>query len=466
MGIAPKLSGDALDFVKFIDESGAMAGVDQQSLVRGMKLNLADSASKGQRMIAEVEHIPQKIGFNMGEQMNQLVHHSATYDRYKRSGQNLADKTVREKAMIEARALSMEMNRAGELGYSHGSAAAILQFLQMPHKAVLQQTNRKLSVSARRRMLLADTVLWGTPAALIGAVIGEATLPEDRDLRELVMDGLVSVLLNKMFTILGGEESKTDFSSLAPSSMDGWIKIWSAAMEEGSINTLLASPAGQLWAKDGGRIQNALSAVSRYLTQSESYDVPPYKLSTALNEVMKITSGWNNMDKARIMFNLRKKIDAKGIVTDSEVTFFEAMWQAAGFGTQDERNLYMASMKVSKLTKARTKELDQMYADVMRWSNQQMTGDVNDIEHLTLTVNMLMEAFGDNPQEAEYIQKKFAKDIRGPHQELMERIMKAAGMPNDKDLLNAVRTSPLPDEEKKQIEDYIQYINSYQNKDK
>jgi hypothetical protein len=76
--------------------------------------------------------------------MNQLGHLAAVHEKWMREGKNLADKTVRDLAMTEARALSYDLNSAGELTYTKSTPAMILQFLQMPHKAMLQLVNRKL----------------------------------------------------------------------------------------------------------------------------------------------------------------------------------------------------------------------------------------------------------------------------------------------------------------------------------
>lgn len=166
----------------------------------------------------------------MGERANMLGHAAAVYDKFKRNGRNMADKAVRDEAISEMSAISYGMNFAEDMPYNQTSAALILQFMQVPHKAFLQMTNRRIDMGTRMRMLAADVLLWGGPTMIVSDMLGGDILPDNPDLRETLVWGLESMLLNHMFRTFADDDTNVDFSSFAPMDMTGWKKVVEAVM--------------------------------------------------------------------------------------------------------------------------------------------------------------------------------------------------------------------------------------------
>lgn len=460
LGIKSTLtSGDALakSFTTFVDDSGMVAGVDRNSLVRGMGLSMADSSSGFKRGIGFAASVPQQIGFDVGEKVNQLGHLAAVHEKYTRKGINLADKTQRDLALSEARALSYDLNKAGELAYTQGSAAMLLQFLQMPHKAVLQAVNRRISWDAKARMIGWDMVMFGLPTGLIGSIMlaagadGDELLPDDPDLRDAYVTGAEAYFMNRLLTLLddSGEQTRIDFSALQPYDMDGWARMYTAMMDKGYLAALAASPAGQIMAVDGtngsrknGRIPQALLTMGRFFNVVDEVDPQtPTEFTTVLNDVAKITSGWSAASNAMIMLEARKKFDSMGVTVDSSVTTPEIGAAFLGFGTRATKDLYDVSKHRQDDKKRHEEDVMKRYRDIVGYYTRALETDNPDVQHIQKVSSMLMKTFND-PYDLELVNKQWKADLAGKENQLFNTMMKASGMPDTNKLMNDIKMWP------------------------
>jgi hypothetical protein len=142
------------------------------------------------------------------------------------------------------------MNFAGDMPYNQTIPSLFLQFMQVPHKALLQLSNRRLSKTDRAKLVTLDLFLWGTPFATLANMMGEDVLPEDRDLREFVLWGFESVLINNYLSMITGTDTRIDFSSLAPyQSIGEWRELMLGMYEGGPAGALANSPAGTFYPK-------------------------------------------------------------------------------------------------------------------------------------------------------------------------------------------------------------------------
>jgi hypothetical protein len=471
----------AKDFTKFVDESGMVAGVDKNSLVRGMGLDMADSTYGLKRGAVELASLPQRVGFDLGEKMNQIGHLSAVYEKYVREGKNIADKTIRDQAMAEARALSYDLNKAGELAYTQGSAAAVLQFLQMPHKAMLQLTNRKLPLDVSLRLAGWDLVMFGLPVATISAVMtaagadGDDILPNDPEHREMFVEGLESYALNKFFSDMddSGDRTHIDFSALKPNDMDGWAKMIGAFSDKGMLQMIAASPAGQILAVDGtnkstrnGRIPQAVLTMGRFFNVVEEIDPQnPTDFQAVLNDVAKITSGWTAASNAKIMMETRKKFDTMGVAVDSYVTSPEIAAAFLGFGTMATKDLYDISQR--RITDKKKHEEDVMsrYRDIVRYYSDALQGDNVDVQHVQKVSSMLMRTFSD-PGDRDLVYKQWQKDMMGKEQQLFQTMMDASDMPNANRLLDDIKLWPVDQATKDQMTQRVKDIRALRDQNK
>jgi hypothetical protein len=447
-GLLKNPSSDGLAFTRFMDESGLLDSVDKQNLVRGSLLDAAGSSSKTARLLGKAVEIPRKVGFDAGESMNLLGHGAAVFDRWKRAGHDMTDIANMREAHSELRAISYDMNFAGDMVYNQTSAAAILQFMQVPHKAFLQATNRRIPADIRARMIAADLALWGTPIALVSTMMGGDIAPEDDATYELFLHGAQGLILNRMFTELLGEDTSVDFTSLAPYDMEGWGRIFHSMMTGGLTKVINNSPAGQLFLADGGRVQSAFAGMSRFFSPWTPGERTPEEAMAVANEVAKIASGWNNAMKARQMFALGKSFDKYGNVIDPNVNSVEAAMQLFGFGTMSTKQLYETQSVVAEGTKAYEDEVKAVYKEVKQYYQNAFAAGIQDPRQMQAVTGQLLEAYRDSPDALNIIQKELSKDITGKDIQLLYMMMKSVGIPEHSITVDQIRKAPISDEQK------------------
>lgn len=435
-------------FSKFVNESGILDAVDKHNLVRGTLTDAADSTNRAVRAVGKAVAIPRKVGFDVGEQGNLLMHAAAVFDRYSRKGANVTDKAVKDKMLSEISALSYEMNFAGDLAYNQTSPAVVLQFMQVPHKAFLQMTNRKLPRDVRARMLAGDLIMWGPPSALIVDSLGVDILPDNPDLKEIFMWGAESWAINAALSQLVEDKVNIDFSSLAPYDSTGWSKFFEGMYSGGWHDVLMNSPAGQFFLKDGSRFQNAVKAMGRYFGVVEDIDESPDTFLSVMNEVAKMSSGYSNALKAGLLLEAEKRLDQYGNVIDKKVNHVEAWAQLLGFTTGDTRDLYALSKEWNADTKKHREEVLKVYEDVKRYYAEKLEVESTDVEFMTKVTGRLIKRFEHDPAAMRIIASKWSEDLAGKDSNLLKTFMKRSGIPDLGGLRDQVSRWPIPEDQK------------------
>lgn len=451
MGIGGPLTKDNKEFADFLNNSGLMAAVDKNNLVRGPLAAASDSTNRFWKSITTPFNITRRVGFDIGEQANLLGHAGAVFDRYKQLGKNMTDKAVLDEAVSEVRALSYDMNFAGDMVYNQTWPSVILQFMQVPHKALLQMTNRRLDRATRAKLLAGDLLLWGGPTVAVAELLGADILPDNPKLRETLTYGLESMLMNNLFTSMLGEDTEIDFSSLAPYEMTGWANLFHAIYSEGLEQTVWNSPAGQLFLKDGSRVQNAAAAMGRYFGVIDDYQDEPQTATAMFSEVMKISSGWNNVVKANLALEMKKTMDQYGNITDPNVNSYEAIGIALGFGTISQRELYTLSRKWSDANKTNKEDVLQVYNDIKRYYATKLETDSSDPRYVTAVTGQIMKVFENNPQAKQIVVQQLKQDLKGKDQYLLYQFLKRSGIPDAGQLKEEVMRAPVSEEQKQMM---------------
>lgn len=333
--------GDTSDTeaVKMFDEiikSGILEAVDANNLIRQDVLKLAERTNL-QRVGAAANkplEIAQKWGFDVGEQSVLVLSWLAHRDlKIAEKGSRLTRRDWDEIAG-KSRAFTFNMNRAGDMPYNQNSLAIIAQFLQVPHKAILQPlTNRALTPIQRGKLLAFNTMMYGVPPGLLG-YLGMKPGPE----RDALEDGLVDALLNTTLSWATGEETQIDFGDLAPVNAYG-LYDFVTTMATTDITTLLKeSPSGSLLFGGNARIQQAFKTGARYFGVIDDYEDP--ELETKFSDValasLNLFSGFSNAFKARYAEQMDQKISSLGNITDTDISRAEAAAQFFGFRTKTE----------------------------------------------------------------------------------------------------------------------------------
>lgn len=456
-----RVTPESTRLMKFVTESGMLDAVDMSNLVRGsLKDALPHNAvlRKAQKYGLDV---PRKIGFDFAERGNLLGHLLSVYDRYKRIGMNLDDPAVRAEAYSEARALSYDMNFAGDMAYNQTWPSILLQFMQVPHKAILQLTNRRLPWETRARMAFFDMVMFGTPAATIAEFLDEDMLPEDATVREAVLWGMEGLMLNRAFSILAGEKVDIDISGLAPYDLTGWRKFLVDGLYAGGIeNMILNSPAGQLYIKRDGKVMEALRSASYFFgIQDAPFDDPVTALHVA-EKVLNLSSGWANWIKGGIELEIGQKVNKAGQVIDPNVNAWEAWATRLGFGTKHEKEYYAALMKETRDRKNFEKDIENMYKDIKTFYVKELSqeGGVANLEMIGKITGAALNHLKHNPDALEIFNRKLKQDLNDPNDMLVKLILKNIGVPDPGQVNDTINTAPISEEKKQYLRDQVKLI--------
>lgn len=439
------------DFAEFVRNSGMLDSVDKSNLVRGTLLDAADSGNRATRTIAKYTTTPARtVGFDMGESLNLISHAAAVYEARIRNGANLKNLAERDEAYAEIRAISGAMNSAGDMAYNMNLLGPLLQFAQVGHKMLLLQTNRIVEPMAARRMLAFDLAMWGSPLAGLAAWIGYDILPEDDFYREAFINGIESALMNNMLGGLEDYSLKTDFHSLSPYDMGSFSKFYEALSVGGIQKAILNSPSGQMFLKDGGKFQNAMSNVLRIMGGVRSIDETPEALWLSVKAAGQMLSGVSNMTKARVILETGKVLDSKGAVVSEGLGPTQALLQVFGFGPSSAADLYDAVQKTTAVTKAHKEAVTKDYNEIVRYYKEVSNQDNQSEAFHDGVVNVIMQTYENDMVALEIIQGLLARDLQSPETTMAKlfekRIALAHIAPSEFRL--QIKTWPIPEDQR------------------
>lgn len=451
---ASYLTGKPNGFRSFIEGSGAMAAVDKQNLVRGSLFEAAQQSNKVSKKAAEALAVPRVVGFDTGERMNMIGHYAAVYDKYLRDGKDLTDKTVIEEAYSTARALSYSMNFANDMPYNQNALGLVLQFMQVPHKAMLQMTNKALTKGERARLAGFDMLFWGGPTLLISELLGGDILPDNPELREAFVFGIESWLFNRILQNHFGYESiHIDFSSLAPSDMTGWRDFFASVAEEGLLTTWSNSPAGQMFG-DQGRVATAVRSVLRYVGVSEPMEETPEQFTAVLEEILSISSGFSNGMKTHLALKTGERYDKYGQQFDATTLPVEAVMEAFGFSDANRRDMFAVSRQIRKDTKAHRDETTRDVKILLDHLANRLKGgsqDQRQLEIIQRSMNLALSRYEGDPVAMDIFHQQLALRMRDPQDALAMSLLKAGGIPSIGNVKDQIRMAPLDEEQKKKM---------------
>lgn len=450
------ISKEAADFMKYIEDSGMLDSVDRHNLVRGTLSDMANSSSTVRRAVGKTKNAvidtPRKVGFDTGERINLLAHLATVRREAINKGLNVSDKAVRDELYAKARNLSYGMNFAGDMPYNQNFAGVILQFMQVPHKALLQvTTNRGLTVPEKARLAIFDSLMWGIPAVTIAEYLGSDILPDDPKAQEFILFGLESMILNQGFTYWTGDKVSLDFSSLAPYDMTGWGKVIKTLWSEGIGNSLLNTPSGQLYLGNNPRITSAFKKLAGFFGFADDPDMKPEDEIEIAKEFAKISSGMNNAFKAKAIMEIGKRLDSKGAVIDPAVSNIEALGQLFGFGTQDAYQYYEMSKKIKNGSSKHREEVVKYVDEAFKIYTERLGKDGSDPDVLLKVVGTGFRIYKNDYVAQEIIQQELNKRIGGPDDKLLKIALDHARIVDPETMKSYIKQLPLNDEKKKTL---------------
>lgn len=441
-----KFSKEDKELVDFVKKSGMLDAVDRHNLVRGALTDMVETASRSGKVIGKALSVPRRLGFDAGEQANIMSHLLAVRDRYRRAGKDLNDKAVRDQAYAEARAISYDMNFAGDLPYNQNWASVAMQFFQVPHKAITSVTfNRRLTPQQKLQMALADVLIWGVPGGtMIANLIGEDALPEDPTVREGVLFGLESVIMNRVFSSLAGREVNIDFSSLSPYGIEGWANLFTGMLSGGIAEIMNNSPSATIFWKEGSRMREAIGRLARYTGVLDPYEGhSPEDITSVLMGVLEISSGWSNAMKAQLILNTGKLQNKQGVVLSQDAGWLEATAKMFGFSTQDEVLLYAASKELSAGKKTHREDVERVVKSYMGVLARTEKLNNMDDEYVIKVLGAIKTLFKDDPVGMEIAHNYLQKNMTSLKDSVIRRGLDYANIKGASDTMNNFRNLKL-----------------------
>ena len=436
-----------------VKDAGVLEAVDAHTLIRDDMLRMADLSAweKSKTMVGAPLKFLQKVGFDAAEQDVILSAWLSSRDKAIRAGKDITRQRVKDEILGEARAFTLNMNRAGEMPYSQNTLGLVAQFFSFRHKAFLQPfTNRNLSVKQRAELLGYTTVMFGMDATLIKLASDQIMGEEPSEMKDKLNAGLFDTTLNATLTALSGEAQSVDFGDFAPTEAYGMGSLFFSILNTPIPEMMTENPAGSLLFGANPRLSDAFTTGFKYFGVMNDYDDPTLetKITDVVHTALNTFSGYSNIFKARYAYQTGQKMSASGRITDDDVTSVESMMAALGFRTKDEEGARkVAEMKFGDSSYT-PDDVEAWYGELKRHMARRYTS-VRDEDMSQRVLSEAWSVFGeDRPRVLEQIMTRIEKDAEVGDHKLVMGIIKKMGLETEDDtwkMINALPAGPQRD---------------------
>lgn len=453
---------------KDFQDTGLVAAIDKQNLVRGSLINLADQtvASNLRNGLNKPLTWSRKIGFDAGEYVSTVTSYLSHYDQAFRAGKDLKSQEVLQTIAADSRNFTYNMNAAGDLPYNQNALSAVFQFMQVPHKAMMTMTlNRNLTVQQKIRLAAFNSIMYTLPPGAMYTLFG-GILPDDKESRDVVVQGLEGAMFNKMLSLSTGEETNIDFSGLAPLDMFGTYEFIHSLFTT-DVGTIISStPGGQMLFGNNPRLTNFAKVGASYFNLTDEYpDVKSF--SEVAMEFAKLSSGFSNMYKATYALKYQRKINTMGGITDPDVSSAEAIAQAFGFSTMDEAQGYYVKDATYKKSKAFKEDVTKYYVEIKKSLVRQGISP-QETAGILKVYNEAWRHFGnDNMEAKQIINDLLRQDVLNGDARLYQNVLRTSGIQSASETNALIKALPNVDEARRQkLKETVDFINTYKDPDK
>ena len=395
---------------KQYQKSGLSASIDQHNLIRGSMMDMVEESKfKGNILSRGLEKV-QKVGFNLGEEINVNSAWLAHYDEASKAKKGL-DASDYDRISGNARNFTFNMNRAGDMPYNANSLSLFFQYMQIPHKSLLQMSNRALTGAERTSLAMYNMVMFTLPPAAMyewfGEILPDATA--NPELHEAVVSGLEFYGFSKMAELLTGQEVSMDWGNMAPSDATGIYEFIRHGVTTEMGQILANTPSGQLFAGGNPRITKFFKTVGSFVTPADPQDMSPTTLSNVFTDLASLSSGMSNLFKAKMALEHHKAYGSRGQVIDPSVSTPEAILMLFGFKTLDAARTAWVGMELYEESSAYTKDVNQWYKQMtMKLASEGTTADTDAYAVKVLSMSFL--AFGSSQKALNVVRRNLDRD--------------------------------------------------------
>jgi hypothetical protein len=432
-----------------IKNAGILEAVDAHTLLHEDSLRLADLTA-GEK-VKSAANAPlkylQKVGFDYAEQDVLLSSWLSERNLAERAGKNLKDVRVKEEVLGRMRAVSANMNRAGEMPYSQNTLGIVAQFFSYPHKALLQGlTNRSFTPLQRAQLFAYNTAIFGIQATPIYLAADWAlSKGTPSPLKDKIKAGLLDTTLNAALTAISGESQAIDFGDLAPANASGVGNVFLAFLGTPIMDAIKNSPSVGLFFGNNPRIKDAFTTGFKWFLPFEDYNDPVLdtKFSDVVLAAANMFSGFSDTWKAHYAFETGKKLSSGGKVTDEDVTGVEAVFGAFGFHTKTEKGYQKTFDRMNPDGyQVNDTDITLWYKELKRqFARKNITVRENDFANRVFAE--AWRVFGqDRPKAAAVLLDKIQTDAKNGDYVVVENILKKMGFITDEELWGVINSLP------------------------
>lgn len=362
MGITPKEYDDMVD--AYLNKSGLPYSIDSNFYIEGMIKDIHETTllSPVKRTAATTWNVGRKVvqysravGFDVGEFMNLTGSWLIARRKFLDSNPNLAGKWL-EKAhqdhiSAHAREISYAMTTPGALKYQKGLLAVPMQFLAVPHKAMLSMLpemfggSKAFSKSDKVGIAAANLIWFGGAGYGINSLIemiqdeiGTDLPPEiDAVLRGGLIDMSFNLLINTMADEKNDGTAIKFADSFAPLSGGLFFNdVLSKVLHE-DWRKVVFGPSYSIIGFENSKISRVIEDIGA-VTSAPDLSTPD-KLKLSMLSVSSLASGVSDYMKYRYALHTGKLVSSRGDDTVN-VTRAEAIATLFGFAIEKEEDAY------------------------------------------------------------------------------------------------------------------------------
>lgn len=443
-----KVKPEVKALLEEVQDSGIIEAVDAHNFVRSELGRLADvsAVQKAKSTLAAPINFTQKYGFDLAEQDNLLSAWLAFRQRAIKNGEDLSSQRVKDQIIADARAFTLNMNKAGEQPYSQNTLGLMAQFMSFTHKAFLQPfTNKSLTKMQRAQLLAYTTAVFGTTATALAPVFDWAFgSTEPSEMKDNMRNGVLDVLANKAATLATGEQQSIDWGDMAPVEAYGTFNTLYGMINTDLSDMVANSPAGSLLFGGNPRIAQAWRTGMRYFSVIDDYEDPELetKLTDVASSFLNLASGYSNSFKARYAMQVRQKMSSSGKISDADVTAFEALMANFGFQTRTETGYREVVQLMYGDSTYEPSDVEKWYGDV-KAQLARRGQSVSEIEFAQRVAAEAWRVFGeDRPKAAAEITRLLERDAANGDYRMFQNIVRVMGMATEDDVWDMINAMP------------------------
>jgi hypothetical protein len=441
------------------EKSGLKASIDHSNLVEGgVNQMMADTAfQRGTAKVGgAVLSAPRQLGFDAGENFNLLtafVHFRNKAIKNFKNGKGFDPLSEEGISLIaqEARNYTYSMNRAGDLPYNRNSFATFLQFMQVPHKAILNMTlNRQLTVGQKARLAGMNIAMFGAPTVWLQDQISKAGTLADvpEEFHDIVYDGAEQVFINSMMTSLFEGETELDLSSLDPVDPHGWLKFMENVISEGGAGLWDNSPSGKLWS---GRILPGIRNAIAWGGAGRD-GLSDRQVMGRIESLTSISSGFNSAWKLYHYNKYGRLYNSKGAQIDlkNPLTAPEQIGMLMGLSPEE----LAADFALSQATRDfdnEMKENARAFVDLMKQRARLSGEDFHKGAAIDEVISTAWDYFDEHDGSRDYIMFLIKSENKDGGEALFRKLMQAGGIKDTATVKKNLRNSSIPDEAKPEV---------------